>query len=423
GWEDEQPVAVPASLQVDIRDVGDLPPNLAVVDVRAEAERAVVTLRNAGPARSGVVKSSVNGAQVSNTGFSAAADSTLDVVLPLRATTGVFTVSVDDPSGIPGDNSRHIILDPASRPRVLLVTGGGGSGFYLSRALAVAASEDKGFETRIVDGKALASMAADDVSQHAAMILLSTRGLDRRGREAIASFVRRGGGLFVVAADEVEPAVLSAMLEWQPTLTATEKPGDGAALSPTDLRHPIFRPFAVLAANLGQVQFARAWDVDEDGWDVAARFSNGNPALLERRGAAGRVVLFASDVDRRWNDFPLHPAFVPFAVESVRYLIGTHERPREYLVSQTPAGVPPVPGAIRVPPDNHPAVLNVDTRESNTARVTAAEFRAMLPRVEQPRAALAVARAEQDEARQSYWQYGLILMLAVLVLESFVGRV
>ena len=36
----------------------------------------------------------------------------------------------------------------------------------------------------------------------------------------------------------------------------------------------------------------------------------------------GRVVLFASDLDRRWNDFPLHPSFVPFAMETLRHVAG-----------------------------------------------------------------------------------------------------
>jgi hypothetical protein len=31
-------------------------------------------------------------------------------------------------------------------------------------------------------------------------------------------------------------------------------------------------------------------------------------------------------------------------------------------------------------------------------------------------------QARQAEARQNYWQYGLLLMIAALVAESFVGR-
>ena len=32
------------------------------------------------------------------------------------------------------------------------------------------------------------------------------------------------------------------------------------------------------------------------------------------------------------------------------------------------------------------------------------------------------ARDEQTESRQSLWRYGLFLMLAALVIESFIGR-
>jgi hypothetical protein len=422
GWEDEQQVVVPSALQVDVRDVGDLPANLAVVGVRVEEGRAVATLRNTGAARSGVVRAAVDGTSASEVRFTAGAGATTEAVVPLRTASGVLTVSIEDPGGVPADDSRHVILDRPTRPRVLLVTSGGGSGFYLSRALAVAAAEDDGFETKIVEGTALAAMPEGELSAHAAVVLLSTRGLDRRGRDVLGGFVRRGGGLFVVAAGDVETSVLSAALEWQPPLSAAEHAGDAVVLSATDLRHPIFRPFGVLAANLGQVQFARAWRVDESGWDVAARFSDGAPALLERRAAEGRVVLFASDLDRRWNDFPLHPAFVPFAVESVRYLVGAPEHPREYLIAQAPSGVRAVPGPVRLPPDHRTVVLNVDSRESNPARISTAEFTAMLARAEQAPSAVAIARAQQDEARQSYWQYGLLLMLAVLVVESLVGR-
>ena len=58
----------------------------------------------------------------------------------------------------------------------------------------------------------------------------------------------------------------------------------------TDLRHPIFRPFGPLSANLGQVRFERTWRIRPEGWDIAARFSDGTPALLERAEGRGRIV-------------------------------------------------------------------------------------------------------------------------------------
>jgi hypothetical protein len=46
----------------------------------------------------------------------------------------------------------------------------------------------------------------------------------------------------------------------------------------------------------------------------------------------------------------------------------------------------------------------------------------MIERVSTNHGAAAEARAVHVEARQRYWQYGLLLMLVALVAESFVGR-
>jgi len=155
-------------------------------------------------------------------------------------------------------------------------------------------------------------------------------------------------------------------------------------LAATDLRHPIFRPFDAVAANFGQVAFERAWQIDGGtDWRVAARFTDGIPALLERRAggvdgaAAGRVLLFASDLDRRWNDFPLHPAFVPFVLESVRFAAGSRGAGRELSIGQAPAGIEQTPG-VHLLPDGRQVVLNVDTRESSLSRVSAREFADMV---------------------------------------------
>ena len=74
-------------------------------------------------------------------------------------------------------------------------------------------------------------------------------------------------------------------------------------------------------------------------------------------------------------------------------------------------------------PDGRQVVLNVDTRESSLSRVSAREFADMLQRVDSTPRRAAALRAQQTEARQSYWQYGLVLMLLALVGESVVGRV
>jgi hypothetical protein len=310
-----------------------------------------------------------------------------------------------------------VVLDPAGRASVVIVNAGGAdSGYYVGRALGAALAEA---DVRVLGAS---KVTPEDLRTQDAVVLLSTRGMDRRAREGVAAFVRAGGGLFVAGSPEVEPIVLSTAFGWKPALTVTERPIQSVALSATDVRHPILRPFAALTANLGQVRFERAWRVGEGGWETAARFTDGSAALLERREGRGRVALFASDLDRRWNDFPLNPAFVPFVAETVRYVMTPHDIRRDYVVGDAPAGAGSAAGVYRTSAADRLVAVNVDPREGTIDAMSPAEFSSMIDPVASADGGTRDVRARQIEARQNYWQYGLLLMLAALVAESFVGR-
>ena len=421
GWEGEHRAVLPASLALDVRDVGTLPDNLAVTGLRITSDRVVASIHNAGrQPRSGQVRVERDGRSVASAPYAAPPDSSIDVPIPYRVpANGSIAVLVDDAEGFVADNTRFAVLDPVSPRAALLVTSGDAdSGFYVARALAATADrDDQRIDARIVTST---SLGREELGKYSAVVLLSTRGLDRRAWDALAAFTRSGAGLLIAGSPDVEPAVLSTMFNWHPAMAGTES-ASVVALSATDLRHPISRPFGSHAANLGQVHFDKAWRLNADGWDVAARFMDGSPALLERREGQGRVVLFASDLDRRWNDFPLHPAFVPFAMEAVRYVSGARDRGRDYLVGMSPEGSDARPGVYRAKADGRAIAVNIDTRESVTAVVRPDEFVAMVERVS-PVSAATLARAQQIEARQNYWQLGLLLMVATLIAESFVGR-
>jgi hypothetical protein len=329
-------------------------------------------------------------------------------------------VTIDDPKGYPADNTRYAVLDPPATTHVLVAANaaGGQPGLYFTRALE--AAEDHAIDVRLVSGSEIATLSADGAREPVVLTLLSTRGLSGRAREKVAAFVRSGGGLLVFAGGDVEPAVL-ASIAGASDLRANARQ-EPLSLSLSDMQHPVFRPFGPLAANLGQIRFDRSWRVVADGWDVAARFTDGTPALVEREVGRGRVLLFASDVDRQWNDFPLHPAFVPFVVEAVQHAAASSTREREYLVGNAPSGVPRSPG-IHQTASGRTIAVNVDARESRSVRMTSQEFDDMLTRSSEaaPRRQHANA-AQHVEARQSLWQYGLVLMLAVLVIESVIGR-
>jgi hypothetical protein len=421
GWEHEAAAELPANWELEVKDVGAVAANLAVTAIAVEPNRVVASIRNAGgDSRTGRARASLDGREVAGADFTVRPNETVSVPIAWRAPeTGALSVSVSDPEGLDADNTRYAMLGAPRAPRALVVTGGGQAGLYRARALETSSGRDGALDVEVATGARLSAMSADAISKHAVVALLSSRGLDRAAREILAAHVRGGAGLFVAAGPDLDASVLAAMTDWRPALSAVEAAGGSLTLAATDLRHPIVRPFAALAANLGQVRFERSWRVASDGWTVIARFSDGSPALLERSLGRGRVVLFASDLDRRWNDFPLHPAFVPFALETVRYVAGDRRQAREHLVADAPAGAGPGPGVFRAA-DNQLVAVNVDVREGRLDRLTAEAFTG---KVQRTGADAAVdARARESEARQSYWQYGLLVMIAALVAESFVGR-
>jgi hypothetical protein len=76
----------------------------------------------------------------------------------------------------------------------------------------------------------------------------------------------------------------------------------------------------------------------------------------------------------------------------------------------------------RAAADGRAVAVNVDPRESVTSAQSLDEFLANVERTPAPSGPGLDMRAQQVEARQGYWQYGLLLMLAALIAESFVGR-
>ena len=236
------------------------------------------------------------------------------------------------------------------------------------------------------------------------------------------AYVKGGGGLFIAAASDLEVAVLAEMTGWQPRIDGgrAERTADarGDRPAPSDL--PAVRR-AGREPRSGAVRSRRGACRPTAGrsWRASRTAS---PALLERALGQGRVVLFASDVDRRWNDFPLHPAFVPFAIEALRYVAGDRREPREYTVAQAPAGTRQVPGVYRSAGQS--TVCRQRRRARKRARPDGRRWtsRAWCGDRATARRQAAEKQAQQTESRQSYWQYGLVLMIATLVAESVVGR-
>ena len=196
-------------------------------------------------------------------------------------------------------------------------------------------------------------------------------------------------------------------------------------LAPADGRHPVFEPFRASSASLGLVRFQRTATIHANGCDVLARFTTGAAAIVDCPSGAGRVVVFASDLDNAWNDFPLHATFVPFVHGIVAYLGAGRAQSADYLVDAVPAGVAPRPGVTSIPDaegGSRLVAVNVDPEESEPGRQTEDAFRGPITMAQDVSASGKPLQAREREEAQHIWQYLLALMLAMLVAESLIAR-
>ena len=429
GWSDGDAAAVPRAAAVEAAVVDPVPGNLAVTAAARTAGGLSAVVRNtAAAARDALVVLAVDDAVLESrvvTLEPGANGVRFDSTLP-EATAAA--VEVVDPDGYAGDNRRYLLLEPQPPARVLVVANGGRRGsdaYFVDRALAAGAA-DAPFATRVTEPGRVSSLDPGEWEAVAAVLILGTDGLEREGRERLATFVAAGGGLIVAAGPGVEPARLAGVLG--PDAHIDFEPGAGEGLRrwvAADRRHPVFRALGEAAATaLGGVTFPGGAAAGEGARARAlGRFDDGTAVLVEYDLDAGRALLFASALNGAGNDFPRRPGFAPFVVELVRYVARLPGGAREVTVADVPAGVPPVAGAAVVPESGRRIVVNVDPRESDPAPMAVEAFLGRVdPRPAEGGAPEDDTGPERREREQAYWWYALAAMLAVLVGEAWVAR-
>jgi len=456
GWEASDEGAVPDGITVEVAEVAPPAGNIAVTTARRDGQAIVAAVHNFGQRTAKVpVRLKVDGRAIASQTVDVAAQAAADVRLTSAAlpNRGGASVEIDDPDGYQGDNARYVVLDPPGAVPVMVVTadppGSSNAGLYVERALSVA-DEGHAFTVTVQDGRAFSALTPQQFGPPAAIIVLGTTTLDRDGRERIANFIRTGGRVLLTLGPDIDIDTLAGVVGTHVGVDpkVIETSGRTVTLAAVDGRHPIFRPFLSPTGALGDVymeQYRRL--TDQSGHTVLARFSGAGSALTEQTVGQGRVLVFASDLDNKWNRFPLNPAFVPFAIETARYLTLGREQRQSFTLPDVPPGVPGIPGLYllassgTVTPVTVPAAatnaasskpapgkgdrlvaVNPDIKESNPARSSVEEFSGSVTRLNKVASAHAAAEAREQEERQRLWQLGLLVMFVALALEGVIGR-
>lgn len=308
------------------------------------------------------------------------------------------------------DDAGYLALRVRQSVRVLVLNGKPNTStpqndgaFFLQLALSPPimgpGAEPTPLEPHVVTGTGFGSTGVRDFD---VVTLTDVASLGEGDRRLLAEFVQNGGGALVFLGDRVNPALYNRdLFEASPSLLPARLEGMGkgkSSLDPATLDHPALQRFkGAQDVDLTTAEFTRYHKLAPKEGDktvrVMARFSNGDPALIEKQFGLGRLILVASTANTEWNSLPVKPVFLPLIHQLVAHLASGADGTRNGTVGQ------PVTRPLPIADAGQPIMITDPAGAKTTLRSTVDE-RGALVTLEEPRRAgfyqVAVASRSQD---------------------------
>ena len=332
------------------------------------------------------------------------------------------------------DNHRWLALPVVDHLRVLCINGkpvGGdfqGATDYLMVALAPNGPTDEQSLVRpeVATERALLET---DLSRYDCLFLCNVAQFTPGEARLLDAYVRGGGGVILFLGDQVRPDNYNHLLaEAGPGVdllaarlgeAMPERREEPYLFNALAYRHPIVAPFrgrdraGLLTAPT--YKYIRLQPYEDT--KVALAFTTGDPAIVERQLGPGRTMVVATSADASWTGWPMWPSYVPVVQELVAAAVRGRLDERSLLVGQSLSGtIAGASGDVAVtiePPQQEPQAVratasdgsaewtfaavdqsglyaveigppilkhelyaaNVDTAESNLARINLDELR------------------------------------------------
>jgi len=230
-------------------------------------------------------------------------------------------VRIDAADGFPADDLRRFAVERSDPQKALLVHNYGDSRSPLYLGAALSAAAQSAFILESIN----ANEAADRQPTNYAFIVLSDlSSMPSLLENSLTGYVRSGGSLLITAGTSAGGRTRIPIFDARIAATRdySRVPDRYMAVGSSDSSYPAVGK----ADSWAGVKFFYALGVDPVDARVIVRLSDQTPLLLEKRIGEGRVVLLTSGLDNLTNDFPLHPAFVPFVEQTARYLAGSERQ-------------------------------------------------------------------------------------------------
>lgn len=249
-----------------------------------------------------------------------------------------LSVWLVDAPGWGAAQRRFAVLDSGGGARVLLVNGDPRSSrfndelYFLEQAISALVSGGVSVRPSTVNAEALNAGHLQDAD---AVFLVNVASLPNDMVELLRERVQGGMGLFISAGDNLNPdtpeqrlaPLLPRPMRSRRRLAEPNDP-DAAVravrFANVDRQHPVFRVFATHGGeSLQSVQVYQYILLEPQGEGevrTIATFSDGAPALVERRLGNGRLLMWTSTLDMDWTDLPLRGAYVPMIHRILEYV-------------------------------------------------------------------------------------------------------
>ena len=260
-----------------------------------------------------------------------------------------------------GDNSAHLACDIRPARKVLIVDGQPdlahpieGESFFLAAAIDPGGDHRYGNEVDVVPADRLAEV---DFERYDAVMLANVGDFPRGARadgtsgypqlEALAQYVRNGGGLAIFTGDRVNPVFYNDVfyageaglcpLKVGPPAGDVKNREQFVRLQPDTIANdPVMRTFQGSRSQFTRLVRFYGWtSVEEPAPTVStglgpvrvlARFDNKegtpqhSPAIVSRSFGSGTVLMVCSTADKQWTDWPKDVTYLAFVNDVLEQL-------------------------------------------------------------------------------------------------------
>ncbi len=229
---------------------------------------------------------------------------------------------------LPGDDVRLVALDNSEPESILFISNDRRRRDALYYRSALDSSTEVAFRAQVSSPGEAERLSPHDFGL---VVVSDVAQLSNRFVEKLKSYVESGGAALFAVGPQIATRGTVPLTDHKVSPSAMRERSRGGfhAVGVVDASHPALGRIERFQ-GVKFFRYARVQVTEED--ETPITLANGAPLLVERKLGNGRVFIFASAFDNVWNDLPVLPVFVPFVVETARYLSGLDEGMRQSIV-------------------------------------------------------------------------------------------